>query len=89
MKFFTLNYKMHEINFMTCRLVAVQNIIISMSILRFLKPIDGISVQNGQLLSLVPSTAIRGSTLGFQVLKFNKTKSIEYPSSEVAFEVIV
>ena len=32
----------------------------SMSILRFLKLIDGIPFLNGQLLSLVPSAAIRG-----------------------------
>ena len=31
-----------------------------MSILQFLKPIDGIPVLNGQLLSLVPSAASRG-----------------------------
>ena len=59
MKYFTLNYKIHEINFITYHLMAVQSVIMSMSILRFLKPIDGIPVPNGQLLSLV-SAVIRG-----------------------------
>ena len=64
----------------------------SMSILQFLKPIHGIPVSNGQMLFLVPSAAIQGSMLGFQVIKLNKTKSIKYeikyPSGGVNFEVI-
>ena len=69
--------------------MAVQSVIMSMSssILQFLKPIDGIPVPNGQLLSLV-SAAIGGSMLGFRVIKLNKTKSIKYPSDEITFEVI-
>ena len=31
-----------------------------LNILRFLKPIDGIPVLNDELLSLVPSAAVRG-----------------------------
>ena len=50
------------------------------------KPIDRIFVLNDQLLSLV-SAAILGSMFGFRVIKLNKMKSIEYPSSEVTFEV--
>ena len=61
-----------------CHLVAVQSaVIMSMSIL---KPIDGIPVPNSQLLTLVPPVAIRGGTLGFQVIKLSKMKSIKYIS---------
>ena len=63
-----------------------------MSILQFLKPIDGVPGPSSQLLSLVPSAAIQGmnqkvAMLDFQVIKLNKTKSVEYPSSKVTFEV--
>ena len=74
-----------------CLLMAVQSVIMSMSILQFLKPIDGIPIPNGQLLSLVSEEFQRdepGSMLGFRVMKLNKTKSIEYPSSKVTFEVL-
>ena len=57
-----------------------------LSILRFLKPIDGIPVPNGQLLSLVPSAAIRGMNQEVAMLG-NKMKSIEYSSCGVTFEV--
>ena len=57
---FFLIIKIHEIKFITCHLVALYtSVIISMSIMRFLKLIDGIPGLNGQLISLVPSAASR------------------------------
>ena len=57
----TLNYKIREINFITCHLMAAQSaIIMSRSIMRFLKLIDGIPVPNDQLLSLVHQLLFEG-----------------------------
>ena len=69
MKYF---YMIHEINFITCRLMAMQSaVFMSMCTCEFLKlMMVYVPVLNGQLLSLVPSAAIQGMnqevcTLGF------------------------